>query len=156
MSYYCAIIINLVCALPPWWNILTSVILIFTSMLPLFHEHLPSGWENLHISFLWTWTKGKQNHKISCGCGKLKWKPEEELKSRQMNSFARKGRHHISNWCKVLQAPQIRTTITCRGNTKQIQPWFGSTQGQHCLKRRTLRLQLRNVEFLRKSISTGF
>lgn len=51
-----------------------------------------------HI-FLRTWTKGEQNHKTSCGCGKHKWKPEDGLKSRRINSFTRKGRHHISAWC---------------------------------------------------------
>lgn len=102
--------------------------------------------------FLWKWTKGEQNHKISCGWGKHKWKPEEELKSRQINSFTRKGRHHISDWCKVLQAPQIRTTITCCGNAKQIQPWFGSSQGWLCLKKE---LQYSNWRLLGKSISTG-
>lgn len=62
--------------------------------------------ESAHI-FLWTWTKpGDQNHKISCGCGKHRWKPEEELKSRQINSFTRKGRHHISDSAQFYELPK--------------------------------------------------
>lgn len=110
--------------------------------------------ESAHI-FLWMWTKpGDQNHKISCGCGKHRWKSEEGLKSRQINSFTRKGRHHISDWCKVLQAPQIRTTITCCGNAKQMQPWFGKSR-LALQNERTVTLQLETVEPLRNGISTG-
>lgn len=96
------------------------------------------------------WTKpGDQNHKTSCGCAKYRREPEGELKSREINSFTRKGYHHISDWCKVLQAPQIRTTITCCGNVKQIQPWFGKS------RLALLKLWLETVKLLRHCISTG-
>lgn len=125
----------------------------FSSVLHLFHEHLLWLRESALFFFFFfsKWTKGEQNHKISCGWGTHKWRPKQGLQSRQINSFTRKGRHHISEWCKVLQAPQIQTTITCCGNAKQIQPWFGSSQGWLCLKRELYS----SWRWLRKSISTG-
>lgn len=145
--------INPVFVLPLWWNTLTSAFQIFTSVLNLFHEHFPSGWDNLHKSFY--------EHELSQAIKTTRFHEamesidgslEMELKTRQINSFTRKEHYYISYCCKVLQAPQIHTAITCCGNAIQIQPQFGKSQ-LALLKRKFSKLK--TVEMLRISISIG-
>lgn len=46
-------------------------------MLRLFHDHLLAGWENLPYLLSLKAARGEQNHKISWGWEKHKWKPEQ-------------------------------------------------------------------------------
>lgn len=46
-------------------------------MLLLFHEHLLAGWENLAYLLSLKAARGEQNHKISWGGEKNKWKPKQ-------------------------------------------------------------------------------
>lgn len=84
----------------------------------LFHDHLLAGWESLPYLLSLKAARGEQNHKISWGWERHKLSNEKA----GMLPYTRKGRHHISKWCKVLQASQIPTAITCCGKAKQIQP----------------------------------
>lgn len=43
---------------------------------------------------------------ISCGCEKYRREPEGQLKSREINSFTRKGCHHIPTGAKFYKLPK--------------------------------------------------
>jgi len=154
VSYYSAIIISPVCVLSPQWNMLLSAFLILTSVLSLFYEHFPSDWDNLLTSlYEHDLNQGIKTTRFHGAMESIDGSPEKELKSRQINSFTRKGRYHISYWCRFTSSLNTYSNYMlwkCYTNTTSF---WEVTAGSAEIK--NLTLQSETVGFRRNGISTS-